>query len=339
MVRPHAPRRPEPAQAVGHGGRSPRSLSGRPPFSLPAPHPYPYDILPPPELDLISVTLNRRDLWDALEFFRIEALLRSKGVQDLYQRVRRLKGDVVPQVKNVQQWIAWYGKGRVKLRGSASAVVRSLLWDETLRDRFIIGEGWAVLAGSHHRHLRLNLGRDVSLISDPKDRKHLSSRISEGIVDLAALARVREYSSIKLQEFLREEQTRFLYVRIDNAFAPEANIKELRRLLQDRHKAVTAPVEKPTIDPVTGEQSYPYHPRKDPPITEVRAWLKYLQCYDLRHRDGLTDDAIATKVYGNEESGGAEVKAKQAVRRFTLLIAAAEKNAWPPTNLSSSKNA
>jgi hypothetical protein len=45
--------------------------------------PYPYKILAP-EVD--EKTLSNISLWDALEFFRIEALLRSEVVQSLYKK-------------------------------------------------------------------------------------------------------------------------------------------------------------------------------------------------------------------------------------------------------------
>lgn len=46
--------------------------------------PYPYDI-PPPPTKLDTKKFSRRDLWNALEFFRTEALLRSKVVWTLYK--------------------------------------------------------------------------------------------------------------------------------------------------------------------------------------------------------------------------------------------------------------
>jgi hypothetical protein len=86
-------------------------------------------------------------------------------------------------------------------------------------------------------------------------------------------------------------------------------------------------VEKPTIDPMTNEQTIPFHPRTLPPITEVRAWVKYLQCYDLRHLQGLSYGQIATEVYGDHKQ---RETAEKAVIRVGELINAAQVNAWPP---------
>ncbi len=295
---------------------------------------YPYDI-PPPPLNQIAKKFNRRELWNALEFFRIEALLRSKKVWTLFRKAPRRRRKAKPEVKSVHQWIVLFGQNKFKLRGNSSSIVPEQIWDKTLRNRFALGDGWAILVGSHHRHLKLN--RTLIPVQNEKATEHSSIHLSDGILDLSALAR-RHNSSFN-REGLKEDQKRFLYLRIDCAVAPENTVKVLRRLLQDRHKDVTLPMEKPSVDPNTWEQTIPFHPRKNPPIDKVHIWLKYLQCYDLRHRDGLTYGAIGTQVYGNDESGDSELHARQAVYRFTLLIAAAEKNAWPPTNLSSSKKA
>lgn len=292
----------------------------------------PYALPSPPKPDQVSKTLNRRDLWNALEFFRIEALLRAVSMWDLYrrafQKASKRKADVVPQPKNVQQWIAWYGQNKVRLRGKACADVRALLWDKTSCDRFAVVDGWAILLGSHHRLLRFGLQLDISVIPDPNDIKRPSVWISEGIVDLCASARTHHWI-VPLEE-LQKEQKRFLYLRIDASVAPTANVKQLRTFLKKHHKAATVPVEKLTIHPITGEQTTPFHPRKDPPITNVPAWLKYFQCYDLR-TSGLQPEEVAGRVYPQDI--GAVEKVAQAVKRVKKVIEAAESNDWPPRNI------
>jgi hypothetical protein len=197
---------------------------------------YPYDIPPPPKPDQLSKSFTTRDLWNALEFFRIEALLRSPSVWALYrrasQRVSRRTGDGCPEPKNKQQWIAWYGENRVQKRGKECAHVRKLLWDETLRDHLSVADGWAILLGSHVRHLKLDLAPNEFMLSDPNDLKRSSFRISEGIVDLSALAREHKYSP-SLEE-LQKKPDRFLYLKIDTAIAPTAHIKNLSDLLKKR---------------------------------------------------------------------------------------------------------
>jgi hypothetical protein len=288
--------------------------------------PYPFDISPPPKIG--SKKLNRRDLWDAFEFFRIEALLRSEVVWKLYRqgtlRTKRIRE--APPVWNVELWHFLYGQNRLKLKGKTDAHMRRLLHDESLRDRFAVHDGWAVLLGSHHRYLT----RDP----DRSEYTHYPFWISDGILDLSLLMWAR-ISSLRVQlKDIKAKQSRYSYVRIDNAFAPEANIKALRPVLQHRHKAVTFTLAKLHIDPRTGAHSYPSHPKKDPPITDVSAWLKYFVCYDLSHHGGRTPEEIATQVYGNEESQGEVTTVNQAVSRVRRLIAAAlDSNTWPPTSL------
>ena len=63
--------------------------------------PYPYDLPPLPDPTLISETSDKRDRWNAWEFFRIEALLRSKAVWTLYKRASRRTGKSDPKVRTV----------------------------------------------------------------------------------------------------------------------------------------------------------------------------------------------------------------------------------------------
>lgn len=282
--------------------------------------PYPYDIPPAPQVD--SITFERRDLWNALEFIRIEALLRSKIVWALYRKASQRKVKAAPEFKSREHWlqqhVALFGQNKFKLRGESSAAVRPLLGDETLRDRFAIGDGWAVLLGTHHRHLPFR-----------NAFKYLPFWISDGIVDLSAMAKARERIpewTIQLKD-LQVEQTHYLYLRIDNAVEPQINLKELGRLLQERHKARTVVVGKPAINPITGEYTFPFHPRKDPPIRNILAWLKYFQCYDLR-KSGLSIKETADRVYPNANNSTAKVKS--ATKRVQAMIQAAQNKDWPP---------
>lgn len=74
----------------------------------------PYQLPPLPALDGKSV--KNVDPWCALEFFRIEALLRSPEVWALYERDRQRTG-------------------------------------RTLMDRYAVAEGWKILDGAHHAWL------------------------------------------------------------------------------------------------------------------------------------------------------------------------------------------
>ena len=289
--------------------------------------PYPYDLPPLPDPTLISETSDKRDRWNAWEFFRIEALLRSEAVWALYKQASRRRGTSDPKVRSVELWTFLYGQNRIKLRGEASAPIRRLLCDESLRTHFAIDDGWAVLLGSHHRYLRFN--RDVALAP---------FEIHEGIIDLSALHRTPDLSfNLK---YLEEEQSRYLYLRIDTGIAPSAIRKALEPFLRDRHKAVT--VETPTLDPSTGVCSISFDPRHDPPIIKPRAWLKYFQCYDHRRCDGPSYGEIGKRVYG--KSPGSSIRAvkkrrsiyhevKRACANVEKLIHVAQKQCWPLPHL------
>ncbi len=308
MARPHAPRRPGPAQAVGHEGRSPCSLGGRPPFSPPAPRPYPYKIPPPPKPD--PRTLKQLDRREVIEFVRIEALLRSPVVWALYrQALRRTQRRrySAPPVRNVELWTFLYMgnmENRLKLRGKADAEIRGLLWNSSLRKRFTVEDGWAVLLGSHHRYLRPRLS---------------PFHISHAIVDLARLHRTPGlYFDLK---YLEEHSSRYLYLMINYAAISRADLAALDHELRERQKAES---------PDTGR-------RKAPPIKDVRAWLNYFRCYDLRRCEGASFGEIGQRVYDAPEgrSGQAVKKrqtatreAKRAFKKVNDLIPCAEKGPW-----------
>lgn len=283
---------------------------------------YPYDIPPAPKLD--SKTLKNLDLWNALEFFRVEALLRSPSVWTLYQRTIRRKGKVVCPVEREERWQVL--SSQVYKQNMPASTARRLLADETLRSHLFIDDGWLVLWGAHHRYVT-----DPSL--NPPQPSPFD--ISEGVLDLSALEQECKLDWGTLRTNLQTKQNLNLYLKINCSVAPEANLQVLRSLLQNKHKVLTIKIGKPNIDPSTGIHTFPFHPRKNPPIKDYLAWWNYFQCYDLQHCKGLTYEAIGSRVYGNDEVGDTALHAQKAVYRVTRLIAAAEVNTWPPNNLSS----
>ena len=73
----------------------------------------------------------------------------------------------------------------------------------------------------------------------------------------------------------------------------------------------------------------PRYPQRRSPIQELNAWLLYLQCYDLRHLQGLTYGEVAHKVYSKGGDKAYE-QAERAYGRVKQLIHAAESQQWPP---------
>ena len=266
--------------------------------------PYPYKIPSPPKLS--PETIKKLDRRDVLRFLHIEALLRSQIVWDLYQQATRrtIRRKTAPPARNVELWTFLYGKNRLSLRGERDAPMRRLLWDESLRDRFNVEDGWAVLLGSHHRYLH---------------PQKPSFRIGEGMVDLSLLHRTPDLS-FKLK-YLEEEQSRYLYLMIDSAEVSSSDLTALKHLLRERQKAES---------PETRFQ-------KAPPIKDARAWLNYLRCYDIRHCEGVSYGEVGKRVYeapeGRSEKAGKKRRSiyrqvKRDCKHVKELIRYAEKGPW-----------
>jgi len=278
----------------------------------------PYNIPPAPQVN--SETLKKIDQWNALEFFRVEALLRSKSVWTLYQQASRRRGKVDCPAERQERW-KLLSSQVYRQKNMSASTRRLLLSDETLRTHVFIDDGWLVLWGAHHRYLR----------PDPYIPPPQPSRfdISEGILDLSALAQDGKLDLKTLSHNLQKEQKLYLYLQINCSVAPETNLKVIRSLLQENHKALTIHAGKPDIDPSTGMHTFPFHLRKKPPINDALAWVKYFQCYDLRECDALSFGMIAQRIFG-QSGNQAYRRVEQAHRRVSKLISDAEQNNWPP---------
>jgi hypothetical protein len=143
--------------------------------------------------------------------------------------------------------------------------MRRLLWDDSLRERFHVEDGWAVLLGSHHRYLR---------------PQSISFRIGEGIVDLSILHR-REDLSFKL-EYLNEDQSRYLYLMIDSAEVSLSDLRALQDLLRKRQKTILS----------EAKLQAPH------PVKDVTAWMLYLQSHDMHRYQGMSAENVGKNLYG-----------------------------------------
>ena len=207
--------------------------------------PYPYSIPPAPQLD--SESLKKLDLWNALEFFRVEALLRSESAQTLYRQISKQGDESVP-TDRLERW-KLLTRHVFKRKGETASNVSRILSSNTLREDLFVDDGWLVLWGAHHRYLR----------PDPflEPAKQSEYDISDGILDLSAFAREGNLDWLKLRHDLEQKQKLFLFVRIECSVPPETNLKALRPLLRDRHKALTIHQGEPIIDPETGMHTFP----------------------------------------------------------------------------------
>jgi len=285
---------------------------------------YPYKIPPLPTFFL--QTLTHCGSWEALEFFRIEALLRSKKVMEVYRRTY---------------------KKYIKTNRTTDKLFASTT-DKLFTD-FAVHDGWKVLNGSHHKLICIEPIEQFS-------RHHLFFTPDCGISDLrwAIVERSkpnRESNDLLVRWlkgvddcFLAE---RHLTLRIDTAYPPDRILKALKIELERRHKTEkNVSIGKPEVKIIgpknAGMKSKKhgfqiwvsgcYHPTKKSPIRKIQTWLAYFTCYDLRHCQNLTFGDIAKKVYppgGSKSRDRAEI----AFRRVTKLIKAAEQNKWPPPTM------
>ena len=163
--------------------------------------------------------------------------------------------------------------------------------------------------------------------------------MGDGILDLSEMMRSTDY--VFKPEYLQENQSRFLYLRIDRAFPSSTICKSLNPYLG-------GPQGLPgnlSLHENTSMNTFPYHPGKNPPITGVPAWLKYFMCYDLRQRPGQKPSYgdVGKCVYGGPEGPTGHAvrgrqsiydQAKRAYKKVKQLIRLAENiSSWPPRSL------
>jgi len=186
-----------------------------------------------------------------------------------------------------------------------------------------LGIGYDLLKGEHHFFLTMDT-------SDPSKNQGASAFINagfvaDGILDLPTLARHTPTAQLKVGgedwslELLRSTDPRYLCLRLDASCSPNALIKRLRPLLQDRYEQVkNAPFDSPFAR---------FYRAKTTPFRNISTWFQYFQCYDLR-QSNLTVALIAERVYPDDTN--ALDKAKLAIRRVQAVIRTAEENRWPP---------
>jgi len=282
---------------------------------------FPYTI--PPVQCPDKETVDSHDPAVVLEFFRIEALLRSKAVHQLYtQRKMNPKSQT-----------------------------------DEFTSRHAVHIGWNALTGAHHCALRPNdtmaIGESFGVFK-VKVRKIYSPEffVGQGIVDLTGLANhdpnLAKYHMWQTLD-RTEDGPRAVVLAIDPARPPEATIKDLRPYLRQLYKpykgkkqldeqflnrSLKSGTQRPKFiigvhKPGVTLNSHPY---RKPPFTSyksIETWLNYFRCYDLRTTQPLSFGEIAEQVYGTNTRQTYE-RAEQGYKRVCKLIRCAEQNDWPP---------
>ena len=257
-----------------------------------------------------------------LEFFRIEALLRSKTVIDLYRMTHKRSNKKKNQTN-------------------------------TLMDTYKVVGGWRVLDGVHHRFF---LHQDHQELLEMRSQSEIDLEPWERweAPGIANLGRIIEHDQSYFDYILETLKTpskfglkrkpRALWLAVDPARSPASLLRGMKSILQKEHqqyKITKGRIEDPFLEPPwpwpTNWEPY-RDPRKPPPIYGVKGiktWLDYIRCYDLRYNlpQGQTQPSfgmIAALVYGKNTRKTYE-RAEQGCKRVGQLIEAAEKNQWPPS--------
>jgi len=294
------------------------------------PQVYPYEI--PPVISPDSTTAKKLDLWDILEFLRIEALLRSPRVTQFYKENQDFF-DVLKETKEIHDREPTF---------LSTLHMRNLALEGWLINEYEVGCGWLALRGVHHILLQ-----ETQKLPDWMSSNNSAEYLHQGyspILDLQPLYEKEEgFSEITgfrresaLEMSLLNKEPRFLWLRVDASFAPTKTLNEFKQQLQKHHQELQAiPYYKRCVPWAYAAEygtaispSYPYHPTKKPPIKNVQVWLDYFRCYDLRQCKGKTYGQIAGKVYGDPKTK--YDAAEKAVKRVSMLIHYAETNNWPP---------
>lgn len=263
------------------------------PTPLPTP---PYTLRPIP--DLSSEVLEKVDPWEAMEFFRIEALLRSHTIWEKYRRWNNL-----------------------------SPAERADPYNDPLSVEYHVESGWKVLEGTHHRYLRAHEPIEAG-------GPNVRFRIFSGALNLRRFLKIKkeelhdQFSWDQVGEQILEEDTRYLWVRLDAAYSHAKILRELEEELEARKPSVNAAASSflPTKTSNGIFPDFPYHATRKPPIRDVQTWLNYFRCFDLRER-GKTFGQVANDVYGDSNQ---RETAESGYKRVSKLIGYAERQEWPP---------
>ena len=152
--------------------------------------------------------------------------------------------------------------------------------------------------------------------------------VADDILDLAIAIKLGPSAilgkggEVAILEQLRNPPPHLTFLRLDITKSWNAIKQQLEPLFRTRNTQFRAALRDRSLP-----QIYPHYIKT--PFEDIKAWLRYLQCYDLRIRDGLEYGDIAKRVY--HKSGPLpRDQAKKAVVRVTLAIRAAEQDTWPP---------
>lgn len=266
---------------------------------------------------------NQLDPWIVLEFFRVEALLRSEIVIRLYQKDKA--SGHLGHLKKEEYFKKFYWR-----------LTPEDGKNDSLHKEYNVLGGWLALKGFHHSYISLD--RTPSILGQPgsptSDRCVVN--VTRSLLIGSRLGRpdglndnLKAYTWLLNRDIETDKGKRYLWLRLDTAFRPHTILSLLKPTLMAMHKE---------LGPIAWEKNGPVilHPNKRALIlgyTGIRKWFNCLTCYDLRTKIPKPSfGKIAEYVYGANNAQTYE-RAEQSYKRFKQLIAAAESNNWPPTGI------
>lgn len=227
-------------------------------------HPYPYVITEPPTLDQEVLQAMKSYPLQVEDFIRIECLMRSEKVFDLY---KRRKQQLNP--------------GEL----------------DELQSHYAVQDGWGVLEGAHHRLLDPDYNAQTERSEIPAE----AWVKPEAILDIRALMRIRP--EIDIKNALQAVGAQYLCWLININYPPESLVRVMRSSLKEAHAQVPQPNPLPPFVSRFNENGSfetvwlkPRRAREKSKNIDLRTWLEYLKYYDYRRRDGLTYGQAAENV-------------------------------------------
>jgi hypothetical protein len=266
--------------------------------------------------------LKETDPWMALEFFRIEALLRAEKVWKLCEKH-------LPSYKF----------------GDAST--------DKLFLEYGVVTGWQVLAQAHHFLIRRKSDQRFSKLQvidygNPSGVLHLNELINHPPPQLTlgkgknngkSTEQVQKRCLVRAIGSMLEKEAgdpQAIYLRIDPSYPRHTILKKIESLLKTPQVSDRGGLQEFRLMSKDFRVVIPRHSRRRPPIVDVLSWLKYLRCYDLHAYEGLGASKIAQQIYPTKyerSKGLARDLVKKAVKRVKRLITLAQARNWPPSKL------
>jgi len=269
--------------------------------------PFPYDLPLIQKFRSLGASHFREHAYPlALEFFRIEALLRSETIMNKYENDPTCEEEC-PLDFQYDVEFGW------KILQGAHAIL--LLQDD--KPHAYLAQGIWDLS-----HWASEKEKEITQFFE--DQKKQESPLGDEWKRFGRYVYLSNLLMGKLRKKENPEDRRELFLEIDLVNKPETIIKGLRPLIKKAHQDL--------IESRRRSGIYVNSRKKSPPTLQVKTWLDYFRCYDLRQCTEKSFSVIAKEVYNDTPIQRKTDQVQKAVKRVTTLIQNAESNNWPPSS-------